>query len=40
MKIKLDRRECSLKQLEYFSMANWKKLETLKIYTFEKKFDP
>ena len=35
MNIKLDYDESSFKQLEYFSMANWKKLETLIIHTKE-----
>ena len=37
--MELDYSNCSFKQLEYFSMANWKKLETLIIYTYEKTFD-
>ena len=39
MNIKLDNNDNSLKQLEYFSMANWKKLETLRIYAQEKIID-
>ena len=46
--MKLDYNENSFKQLEYFSMANWKKLEilsidiqgeTLDIKNIEDKFD-
>ena len=39
MNIKLDKGESFFKQLEYFSMANWKKLEILKIYTNEEDID-
>ena len=39
MKSKLGKNESSFKQLEYFSMANWKKLETLRIDTKEKDVD-
>ena len=40
MNIKVDYSKSSFKQLEYFSMANWKKLETLRICIYEKNFDP
>ena len=39
MNIKLDWSESSFKQLEYFSMVNWKKLETLAIFTQEETLD-
>ena len=48
MNIKVDSSESSFKQLDYFSIANWKKLETLSIYirgeslnieNIENKFD-
>ena len=39
MSVKLDQSDSSFKQLEYFSMANWKKLETLIVQTHEETFD-
>ena len=39
MNNKLDWSNSSFKQLEYFSMTNWKKLEKLIIHTLEKTLD-
>ena len=39
MNIKVDKSKSSIKQLEYFSMANWKKIETMIIQTQEETLD-
>ena len=39
MNIKLDMGRDSFKQLEYFSMANWNKLEIIRFSTRELNYD-
>ena len=39
MNIKLVFSNDSFKQLKYFSMENWKKLETLRVHTFKETSD-